>query len=350
MIRKILVIGPSWVGDSVMAQPLYRRLTERHPGVEIDVFAPSWTLPLLARMPEVHRAVLNPFGHGQLKLRERWKVARQLARERYDQVIVLPNSLKAALIPFLSGIRLRTGFVGEMRYGLLNDTRELDEHDLPMMVERFCALGEEKHHALPRPIPHPLLVVNPESQQATLAKLGLNAARPIVAFCPGAEYGPAKRWPARHFAELAKRFDRAGYAVWLLGSAKDEQIGQEISSLSHSTAVNLCGKTGLDEAIDLLELASLAICNDSGLMHVAAALKKPLVALYGSSSPDFTPPLSDQAAVASINLDCSPCFERVCPLGHTDCLEKLLPGQVWQAAAKLVPELAPDVAVIQPPK
>lgn len=352
MIRKILVIGPSWVGDSVMAQPLYRRLAERHPGVEIDVFAPSWTLPLLARMPEVRRAVLNPFGHGQLKLRERWKVARQLAKEHYDQVIVLPNSLKAALIPFFSGIKLRSGFIGEMRYGLLNDTRELDEHDLPMMVERFCALGEQKYQALPRPIPHPVLVVNPESQQATLNKLGLNTARPIVAFCPGAEYGPAKRWPARHFAELAQRFDAAGYAVWLLGSAKDEEIGSEITKQSGGIAVNLCGKTGLDEAIDLLGLADLAVCNDSGLMHVAAALEKPLVALYGSSSPDFTPPLSDQAAIVSINIDCSPCFERNCPFGHTDCLEKLLPPQVWQAAAKLLPTLAAqaETIVIHPSK
>ncbi|AXK40020.1 lipopolysaccharide heptosyltransferase II [Crenobacter cavernae] len=351
MIRKILVIGPSWVGDSVMAQPLYRRLAERHPGVEIDVFAPAWTLPLLARMPEVRASHLNPFGHGQLRLAERWRVARKLRREGYDQVIVLPNSLKSALIPFFAGIRLRTGFIGESRYGLLNDARELDEKALPMMVERFCALGEGAGQAIARPIPHPHLVVDPASQLAALTRLGLSRDKPAVAFCPGAEYGPAKRWPARHFAELAHRFAEAGYQVWLFGSNKDKEVGDEIVNLSGGSAVNLCGRTGLDEAIDLIGLAELAVCNDSGLMHVAAALDKPLVALYGSSSPDFTPPLSDRAQIVSLNLECSPCFERNCPFGHTDCLEKLLPDPVWQAAIKLLPGLAdrrPAVVPILP--
>ena len=337
MKKKILVIGPSWVGDSVMAQPLYQRLHQRHPELELHVFAPAWTLPLLARMPEVAKAHLNPFGHGALRLGERWKVARKLAAERFDQAIVLPNSLKSALIPLFAGIPLRTGFLGESRYWILNDARELDEQALPMMVERFCALAEDKGAALPRPLSHPRLATNAASQQAVLAKLKLDASRPAVAFCPGAEYGPAKRWPARHFAELARRFDAAGYAVWLFGSAKDREVGDDISRLSGGLAVNLCGATGLEEAIDLMGLSTLAVCNDSGLMHVAAALGKPLVALYGSSSPDFTPPLSEQAAIVSLNLDCSPCFERTCPYGHTDCLEKMEPERVWQAAQPLLP-------------
>nr|WP_199066153.1 lipopolysaccharide heptosyltransferase II [Chromobacterium sp. ASV5] len=340
MNKKILVIGPSWVGDSVMAQPLYRRLHQRHPGLELHVFAPAWTLPLLARMPEVAKAHLNPFGHGALRLGERWKVARRLARERFDQVIVLPNSLKSALIPLFAGIPLRTGFLGEARYWVLNDARELDENALPMMVERFCALAEDRKQPVRRPIPHPRLAIDPASQQAVAARLKLDTGRPAVAFCPGAEYGPAKRWPARHFAELARRFHAAGYAVWLFGSGKDKGIGDDIARLSDGAAVNLCGATGLEEAIDLIGLAELAVCNDSGLMHVAAALGKPLVALYGSSSPDFTPPLSEQAAVVSLNLDCSPCFERQCPYSHTDCLEKLPPEQVWQAAFAFLPTLS----------
>lgn len=337
MKKKILVIGPSWVGDSVMAQPLYQRLHQRHPNLELHVFAPAWTLPLLARMPEVAKAHLNPFGHGALRLGERWKVARQLAAERFDQAIVLPNSLKSALIPLFAGIPLRTGFLGESRYWILNDARELDEQALPMMVERFCALAEDKGAPLPRPLSHPRLALTNASQQAALDKLKLDASRPAVAFCPGAEYGPAKRWPARHFAELACRFDAAGYAVWLFGSGKDREVGDDISRLSGGLAVNLCGATGLEEAIDLIGLTRLAVCNDSGLMHVAAALDKPLVALYGSSSPDFTPPLSTRAAIVSLNLDCSPCFERTCPYGHTDCLEKMEPDRVWQAALPLLP-------------
>ncbi|PTU64600.1 MULTISPECIES: lipopolysaccharide heptosyltransferase II [Chromobacterium] len=337
MKKKILVIGPSWVGDSVMAQPLYQRLHQRHPDLELHVFAPAWTLPLLARMPEVAKAHLNPFGHGALRLGERWKVARQLAAERFDQAIVLPNSLKSALIPLFAGIPLRTGFLGESRYWILNDARELDEQALPMMVERFCALAEDKGEPLPRPLSHPRLALTDASQRAALDKLQLDAGRPAVAFCPGAEYGPAKRWPARHFAELARRFDAAGYAVWLFGSGKDREVGDDISRLSGGLAVNLCGATGLEEAIDLIGLTRLAVCNDSGLMHVAAALDKPLVALYGSSSPDFTPPLSTRAAIVSLNLDCSPCFERTCPYGHTDCLEKMEPERVWQAALPLLP-------------
>ena len=138
---------------------------------------------------------------------------------------------------------------------------------------------------------------------------------------------------------MAKRFAAEGFAVWLFGSVKDATIGTEIANLSNGTAINLCGKTGLEQAIDLLSLVKLAVCNDSGLMHVAAALGKPLVALYGSSSPDFTPPLSDQAAVVSLNLDCSPCFERNCPYGHTNCLEQLLPDMAWQAAKRFLPDL-----------
>jgi heptosyltransferase-2 len=338
-MKKILVIAPSWVGDSVMAQPLYRRLHEIYGNVELHVFAPQWTLPLLARMPEVAQSHLNPFGHGALNLWARWKTARALAALHFDLAIVLPNSIKSALIPFFAGIPQRTGFVGESRYGLLNDTRELDENSLPMMVQRFCALAEPRNQLPALPIPHPRLSVNSAHQQAALASKGLDTSRHIVAFCPGAEYGPAKRWPARHFADLARRFDAAGMTVWLFGSSKDAEIGAEIHQLSNGVAVNLCGSTGLDQAIDLLGLADIAICNDSGLMHVAAALKKPLVALYGSSSPDFTPPLSGQAEVVSLNLECSPCFERICPFGHTDCLEKLEPQLVWQAAVKLLPTL-----------
>ncbi|RQW29789.1 lipopolysaccharide heptosyltransferase II [Rhodobacteraceae bacterium CH30] len=341
-MKKILVIGPSWVGDGVMAQPLYRRLLERNPGAEVHVFAPAWTLPLLARMPEVSRAHLNPFGHGQLQLGERWRTARALAREKFDQAVILPGSLKSALIPFMAGISLRTGFTGEMRYGLVNDRRELDEKALPMMIERFCALAEAPGVTPALPIAHPKLCVNRDAGQATAVRLGLDLSRPVVVMCPGAEYGPAKRWPARHFAALSRAFADAGWNVWLFGSNKDAEIGKAISEQAGGSAINLCGATNLEEAIDLMGFASLAVCNDSGLMHIAAALELPLVALYGSSSPGFTPPLSDKAAIVSLNLDCSPCFERVCPLQHTDCLEKMQPERVWQASQTLLQRFAPE--------
>ena len=326
---KILIIAPSWVGDAVMAQPLFRRLQELRPDAMIDVFAPAWVAPVLEHMPEVRRVIVNPLAHGELRLKLRWQLAQGLRAEGYHQAIVLPNSLKSALIPFFAAIPLRTGFVGEMRYGLLNDGRKLDKQALPLMVERFAILAERRNAPLRRPLPNPRLVANPDRQQAALNRLGLVPSK-AVAFCIGAEYGPAKRWPAAHFAELARKLAAEGRQVWLLGSAKDAPIGEEIERLSAGAARSLCGQTDLGEAVDLLAAASLVVANDSGLMHIAAALDKPMVALFGSSSPAFTPPLSDKARIASLDLPCSPCFKRECPLGHLDCLTKLTPGMVYQ--------------------
>ncbi len=324
---KILVIAPSWVGDAVMVQPLLRRIKELHPASEIDLFAPAWVAPVFERMAEVRRVEINPLAHGEFSFKLRRQLGHALKEHHYQQAIVLPNSWKSALVPFFAGIPLRTGFVGELRYGLLNDARPLDKQALPLMVERFAQLAERPGSALPRPVPHPRLNASEASRDKTLAKLELIPTQPIAAFCVGAEYGPAKRWPAEHFARLAERLSER-YAVWLFGSAKDAAIGHAIEQLSGGRALNLCGKTDLAEAIDLLSLSQLVVTNDSGLMHVAAALDKPLVAIFGSSSPSFTPPLSDKARIASLQLPCSPCFKRECPYGHLDCLVKLTPAQV----------------------
>ncbi len=328
----ILVVAPAWVGDSVMAEPLYQLLSEKHPDLALDVLAPGWTLPLLQRMPQVRNAIENPFAHGQLRLKERRALGLALRKQHYDQAIVLPNSLKSALIPWFANIPKRTGFVGEMRYGLLNDARKLEPDALPLMVERFAFLAGDKGAALQRPVPNPRMVVDSLQAKNTLADLGLSLAKPVVAFCPGAEYGEAKRWPAGHFAELARAVRAAGAQVWIFGSNKDREIGDAILAGAGADDVcQLAGKTSLDQAVDLLSLARVVVTNDSGLMHVAAALERPIVALFGSSSPGFTPPLSDKAQVLSLNLSCSPCFKRVCPLGHLDCLNKLSPQQVYQA-------------------
>ncbi|MBV8464989.1 MAG: lipopolysaccharide heptosyltransferase II [Burkholderiales bacterium] len=333
MTDRILIIAPAWVGDCVMAQPLYRRLKEYRPDAHITVMAPDWTLPLLDRMPEVDATLHNPFGHGALKIGKRWRLGRSL-KGQYDQVIVLPNSYKSALVPWFARVPKRTGFVGESRYGLLNDARTLDTKALPQMVERFAVLAEPAGKRLPRPVPAPHLSIDPKSRATALQQLGLVHDKPVAAFCPGAEYGPAKRWPARHFAELAKRLLSQGYDVWLFGSNKDQSETGEIARLAGGGVVDLAGRTTLSQAIDLLSLADFVITNDSGLMHVAAALERPLVALYGSSSPEFTPPLSERAEVATLDLECSPCFERTCPLKHFDCLEKLQPDLVEAAIAR----------------
>lgn len=332
MSRRILIITPSWIGDCVMTQPLYRRLHELHPGCTIDAFAPKWSMAVFERMPEIRRVLENPFGHGALRLRERWRLGRELGRQGYDQVIVLPGSFKSALIARASGIPLRTGYVGESRWPLLNDIRRLDKAALPLMVDRYTALAHPSQADFNGRSSQPRLAVQAESRQAALAAHGLDAARPVAAFCPGAEYGPAKRWPARHFAGLARLYAAEGRQIWLFGSAKDAPAAAEINALSGGICTDLCGRTNLAEAIDLLSLAETVVCNDSGLMHLAAALGRPLAAVYGSSSPHHTPPLSPLAAIVSLNLACSPCFKRECPLSHTDCLNKISPQTVHDAA------------------
>lgn len=325
---KILVVAPSWVGDMVMAQALFIRLHQRHPGLELDVLAPDWTLPLLARMPEVREAIANPFRHGEFRLGARYALGKSLRARGYDQAIVLPNSWKSALVPFFAAIPLRTGYSGEMRWGLLNDKRKLDARGLPLMVERFVALANLPAAILQYPLPQPALSVDEIRRLATLAKLGLADGAKTAVLCVGAEYGSAKRWPPHHFAELGRKLHDQGFQVWLAGSDKDAAAGAEAAHLGGGACRDLCGKTSLDEVVDLLASASVIVSNDSGLMHVAAALDKPLVALYGSSSPGFTPPLSPKAHIVSLNLPCSPCFKRVCPLGHLDCLMKLAPKRV----------------------
>lgn len=328
MSEKILIISPSWIGDCVMTQALFRRLKERQPQCQIDVFAPKWSQAVFERMPEVNQILENPFGHGELALKKRWQIGRHLGKQGYQQVIVLPGSFKSALIAAFSGIPHRTGYVGESRYLLLNDIRKLDKTALPLMVDRYTALAHPSQADFNGYSSQPSFTIQAEQQQQALAKYQLNPHQPILAFCPGAEFGPAKRWPSQHFAATARHYLQKGWQVCLFGSHKDAHIAEEINQLSGSLCTNLCGQTSLSEAIDLLACAEKVVCNDSGLMHVAAALGKKLVAVYGSSSPDHTPPLSQSAHIASLNLDCSPCFKRECPLGHTDCLNQLSPEKV----------------------
>ncbi len=324
---KILVVAPSWIGDTIIAQPLLRLVKQRDPGARIDVFAANWCAPLLARMSEVDAVVDNPFGHGEFDFAARRALGRRLASADYDAAYVLPNSWKSALVPFFAGIPRRIGYRGEARFVLLNERHVLDETAHPLQVQRYAALAG----LLPGNLPPPRLNSTPEQQQAARQALGLPPDGAPVVFCPGAEYGPAKRWPARHFAALAQLAASPANPAWLIGSAKDRDVGDEIVSLAANCAINLCGRSSLAQAIDLIASARCVVSNDSGLMHVAAALGRPLVALFGSSSPAYTPPLSPHAKILSRKLECSPCFKRECPLGHFDCLNGLEPRQVLDA-------------------
>ena len=335
---KILIVGPSWVGDMVMAQALYKLLRRDSPSAEIHVVAPPWSLPVLERMPEVARGVELDVGHGELRLGRRRQVGRALRAQRYARAIVLPRSAKAALVPWFAKVPRRTGFRGEWRYGLLNDVRSLDAR-LDQTVKRFVALGQPRDTELPQSLPpelRPRLVSDRANVERLRSVHRLRREVPLVALMPGAEYGPAKRWPAVHYGELAAKLAGADRDIVVLGSAKERAIGDEVAArAAHPRVLNLCGATSLADVVDLLASAEVAVSNDSGLLHVAAAAGAPVVAIYGSSSPQFTPPLTAAAAVVSLEIECSPCFARECPLKHFRCLNELSPATVLQAVESM---------------
>jgi len=339
-IQKILIVGPAWIGDMMMAQSLFKLLKLRNPQVQLDVLASGWTRALLALMPEINQVIEMPLGHGVVDIKTRYRLGKSLAHSGYEQAILLPNSFKSALVPLFAKIPLRTGWRGEMRYGLLNDVRVLDKATYPLMVQRYLALGLPAQAEVLTTFPYPELVVDKSTQPQLLTKFQLSLARPLLILCPGAEYGPSKRWPEHYFAEVAAEKIRAGWQVWLQGSAKDRPVAEAIRTLlsdaEREHALNLAGNTQLDEAIALMACADAVLTNDSGLMHIAAALQKPLVVVYGSTSSEHTPPLSHAVKVVSNQLDCSPCFERECPLQHHKCLRELMPQQVLSALNELL--------------
>ena len=318
----------------VMAQTLFRQLKNDDPERAVDVLAPVWSLPIVARMPEVRAGIASQTGHGEIGIGKRRRIAAGL-RGDYDRAIVLPRSLKSALIPWLAKIPRRTGFRGESRYWLINDMRPFDRDVLDQTVKRYLALaappaGNEVTGtgiSVPASL-FPALRVNKENQQTLTGALQLDTSRPVVGMMPGAEYGPAKCWPLEHFTELARLLDEAGFAVWVLGSDKDAAAGGEISAAGHAT--NLCGRTSLEDVIDILALCQQVVSNDSGLMHVAAAVGCHVHGIYGSSSPRFTPPLTVERHIHHLDLDCSPCFERECPLGHLNCLTNIGPPSLFR--------------------
>lgn len=338
-MEKILIAGPSWVGDMVMAQSLFIMLKQRFPDARIDVLAPAWSKPILDRMPEVNDSIILPTGHGEFRFKDRWQLGKSLRQTQYTRTLVLPRSWKSALVTYAANIPQRTGFHGEQRFVLLNDRRKLDKKTLNQTVKRFFALGLEKvaydtalngqgNHL--DNLPDPALDVNQDNQQILIEKFGFDREKPGIALMPGAEYGPAKQWPLESFRSLAEQLVEKGYQVWILGSPKEAAAGDTIAASGHQDIHNLCGKTSLSDAVDLLALAEQAVSNDSGLMHVAAAAGTFVHGIYGSSSAEFTPPLTEKKQIHSLNLECSPCFKRHCPLKHTDCLNKLSVDSVLQ--------------------
>jgi len=338
MMEKILIIGPSWVGDMVMSQSLYTTLKQQYPDSVIDVIAPGWCKPILERMPEINQAIDMPIGHGEFNLLGRRAIGKTLQEAKYDQAFICPNSAKSALIPWFAKIPKRTGWKGEMRYGLLNDLRP-NKKSFQYMVERYVALAHPKEEMIDSSslgglenLPRPALTINKVEQQKTAEKFNLTIDNSTVGLCPGAEFGPAKKWPEEHYAEVATAMAHADKQVWLFGSQKDLEtcngikalVPEELQSKIHV----LAGQTSLIEAVDLLGACQTVVANDSGLMHVAAAVGCNVVAVYGSTSPKYTPPLAEKVEIVHTDIDCRPCFKRECPLGHLKCLKDLKPKSV----------------------
>ena len=322
--KKILIIGPSWLGDMVIAQKLFKVIKDIYPESELHVASPAWTIPLVARMPEVDRSISLPFSHGELNILKRYQIAKVLKLEGFSQAIVLTNSFKSALIPFFAGISKRTGFLGEMRFALINDRIKKDP-SLYRTVDQFLALAPKSKSTK---VSLSTYLISKPSQGKKLLPGKLSASDKVLGIAPGAEYGEAKRWPIEYFADVANEAIQKGWVVISLGSAHDQDFGKTLDHLTKNKVINLIGKTKLEEVIDVMSLCQSFLSNDSGLMHVAASLNIKQVAIFGSSDPKKTPPLSRHAKLAYLDLSCSPCFERTCPLQHTNCLKNIKPSQV----------------------
>jgi heptosyltransferase-2 len=333
--EQILIIGPSWVGDMVMAQSLFKQLRLLNTACQIDVVAPAWSKGILERMPEIRNTFTQVGNHGEMAFGSRRELGHALKNSGYDRAITMPRSWKSALIPWFANVPVRTGFRGEWRYGLLNDVRKLDKSRLDQTVKRFVSLAIHAESELPD-IPKPALTIDPGNQTRLKREFGLNTDKPVIAMMPGAAFGPAKMWPTEYFAELAKMLVNEGMQVWIIGSEGEKALGEQIRIAAGSHTTNLCGKTGLADTPDLFAMTKATVTNDSGLMHIAAAVGSHVITIYGATGPDFTPPLTDQKTIHFLGLECSPCYERECPLEHLNCLRKISPDLIYKSLLNTV--------------
>jgi len=345
---KILIIGPSWIGDMVMAHSLFQSLLHTSPSAELHLMAPPHCKPLAEAMPEIQKFIPLDIPHGEFNFSKRKNIGHALKQQQYDQAYILPNSFKSALIPFFANIPTRIGYRGEFRYGLLNQIKKINKKKYPLLAHRYWALNINSNLPTDLPtdplnqIPSPRLTLPKTWTTEVHQKFQLCQHKKLAVLCPGAEYGPAKQWPKTHYSELAKTLTQQGYAVWILGTQKDQSTGDWIKTQSQSQSQanttlinNLAGKTSLSEAMVILKQADIVITNDSGLMHIRAAFDLPQVALFGSTSEIQTPPLSQQAQILALSknqIPCRPCFERICPKKspeeHMACLKNIHPQDV----------------------
>ena len=315
-----------------MAQALYKALKHHSNADEIHVVAPPWSQPLLQRMPEITQVYGLDVAHGEFGLRKRYQLGLRLREQAFTQALILPRSYKSALVPMFARVPKRLGELGEFRYGLINHVLS-DNKDkaIPTVSNylRYAQLELDPSQISKQFAPE--LMVDANNQEKVLSQNNISQQKPVVACMVGAEYGPSKQWPAEHFASLIDMLHEEGLEVCILGSNKDARISEKIEKLCTKPVNNLCGKTSLLDAIDILASSSAAVSNDSGLMHIAAAVDVPVVAIYGATTPAYTPALHPDAKTFYMQLTCSPCWQRTCQYQHYRCLKDIMPQQVYKA-------------------
>jgi heptosyltransferase-2 len=331
----ILLVPYMWIGDFVRCHSVVKVLRARWPGRAVDVLTTPLCAPLLDYMPGVRKGVAGDLPRRRLALAQQRALAERLRPERYGTALVMSRKWKAALAPFLAGIPQRVGFVGEMRFGLINDLR-FGERDLPRMIDRCAALAMPRHAELPAQWPLPELVVSAEEIIRWRRTHALEHDRRAVALAPGA-VGPSKRWPKEGFASLARQLGAEGLSVWVVGGPQEKQLAQEIVSAGGVGARDLTG-TDLRQAIVALAAANVAVSNDSGLLHVAAALGTPSIGIFGPTSPWHWAPLNPLAATVETDsaLECRPCHKPTCRVGHHRCMQDIPVARVLEVTQRAV--------------
>ena len=335
----ILIVPYMWIGDFVRCHSVVQLLRRRFPGRPVDLLATTLCAPLTDYMPGVRQRIVADLPRGRIALKQQLRLAARLRREGYGTALVMLRTWKSALAPFLAGIPERIGFAGEWRFLLVNDLR-WGERKLPRMIDRCAALALPRGAKPPAEWPAPQLEVPAAEIAAWRARHGLGGERrPVAALAPGA-IGPAKRWTSAGYAALARALLADGFAVWVLGGPSEKSLAAEI--VGDSDARDLTGHDLRDAAIALAG-ASVAVSNDSGLMHVAAAVGTPTVAIFGPTSPWHWAPLNPLAAtvVTESKLACQPCHRPVCRLGHHRCMEEISAAEVTAAVRSALATAVP---------
>ncbi len=333
--ENILVIGPYWVGDMIMSQVIYRQIKISNPKAKITVLAPPWSIPIALRIQAVDVIIEVPFKPGYFDLYKRYKIGKALRKRKFTQAIVIPGSWKSALVPFFANIPIRTGYLGEFRFGLLNDIRKFTGIS-QRIVDHYVYLSIDYKSALPIINDLPKLQIVPKNLNTLQHKFNIvDNNKKTLALCAGAAFGPSKQWPAEYCSDLINLIQQ-DWNIWLFGSQNDQAFINSIVQNITTKVINFAGQLALPDTIDLLSSVDAIIANDSGLMHMGSSLNIPLIAIYGSTPAVKAPPISKNCIMLEQPQPCKPCYKRVCPLQHFKCMRDIIPTMVQEKLKQIL--------------